>query len=166
MSRIAWILLIAALSCSCVQRTMTVTSDPPSALVYMNNQEIGRTPLTRDFTWYGTYDVQLRKDGYETLNTKTAIIAPLWQWPPFDLLAELWPWAKDHRHLSYTLKPATTQPADLTDIGQDAEDDSEYQKAHGVGDRHLTGIGGGGGGDGHVAKDERQANGDDPKGYR
>ncbi len=97
----------------CVQRTMHVQSDPPGALVFMNGQEIGRTPLARDFTWYGTYDVQVRKEGYQTLSTKTRLVAPIWQWPPLDLLAELWPGRlKDQRYLSYTLEPASTQPAD------------------------------------------------------
>jgi hypothetical protein len=100
-------------SCGCVQRTMTLTTDPPGAMVWMNNQELGRTPVERDFTWYGTYDVQVRKEGYETLDTKQRVIAPIWQWPPLDLFAELWPGhAKDLRHFHYQLQPSTTQPAE------------------------------------------------------
>ncbi|HVT88636.1 MAG TPA: PEGA domain-containing protein [Tepidisphaeraceae bacterium] len=110
--RVMMISLLVAMS-GCVQRTMNVTSDPDGAIVFMNGQEIGRTPLTRDFLWYGTYDVQVRKEGYETLNERTRVIAPIWQWPPFDLAAEFWPGRlKDIRHLSYKLKPATTGPAD------------------------------------------------------
>jgi hypothetical protein len=96
----------------CVQRTMTITSDPPGALVFMNDQELGRTPMKKDFIWYGTYDVQLRKEGYVTATTKQAVIAPIWQWPPIDLLAEFWPGRlKDERHFNYTLIPASTQPS-------------------------------------------------------
>jgi hypothetical protein len=103
--------LLCLSASGCVQRTLTVTSDPPGALVHMNNQEVGRTPLTRDFTWYGHYDVQVRKEGYQTLNTKTWIVAPIWQWPPLDLFAEFWPFhPKDERHVAYTLTPASTQP--------------------------------------------------------
>ena len=64
----------------------------------------GRTPVTRDFTWYGNYDVALRKEGYETLKTDGKVIAPWWQWVPFDLAAELFP-LHDKRKLSYKLKP-------------------------------------------------------------
>ena len=96
----------------CVQRTMRVESDPPGALVYMNFQEVGRTPLERDFTWYGTYDVQVRQEGYEPLKARTAVIAPWWQWPPFDLFAEFIPGLRDERTIRYTLKPATTQPVE------------------------------------------------------
>ena len=110
-----------ALLGGCVQRTLNITSNPPGALVVMNDQEIGRTPITRDFVWYGTYDVQVRKEGYESLNKKTKIIAPWWQWVPIDLLAEFWPWhLKDIRHISYTLAPAATQPANPTEMFRSA----------------------------------------------
>ncbi len=38
----------------CVQRTITITSDPPGALVWLNDREIGRTPLDVNFVYYGT----------------------------------------------------------------------------------------------------------------
>jgi hypothetical protein len=87
-----------------VQRSIKIDSEPQGALVYLNQQEVGRTPMEREFTWYGTYDVQLRLDGYETLRTREPVIAPLWQWPPFDLFAELLPFRpKDIRQYRYTL---------------------------------------------------------------
>jgi hypothetical protein len=98
---------------------MEVKSDPPGALVYLNQQEVGRTPLTRDFKWYGDYDVQLRMEGYETLKTHQQVTAPAWNWVPFDLLAELLPFPiKDHRSYSYSLKrldPTRDEPAGLLD---------------------------------------------------
>lgn len=104
--------LIVVCACGCVQRTVSITSEPAGATVWMNDQEIGRTPVYRDFTWYGTYDVQVRAEGYETLNARTPVIAPWWQWPPIDFFAEFIPGAKDERSIHYTLKPATTQPTD------------------------------------------------------
>ncbi len=95
----------------CVHRQLTVTTNPPGALVQLNGQEFGRTPVTRDFTWYGTYDVALRMEGYETRKTRGKVIAPWWQWVPFDLLAELLP-LTDRRQLHYTMKPATQETAD------------------------------------------------------
>src|SRR4051812_32885572 len=90
----------------CVEQTMKLDSDPPGALVYLNQQEIGRTPLTRDFKWYGDYDVTLRLEGYETLKTHQKVIAPAWNWVPLDLLAELWPFpVRDQRYFSYKLSP-------------------------------------------------------------
>ncbi len=77
----------------------------------MNDQEVGRTPFTRDFVWYGRYEVSLRKNGYETLNTHTSVYAPFWQWVPFDLPMEMLP-VTDRHELHYSLRPASTQPAD------------------------------------------------------
>src|SRR3954466_14268082 len=107
------ILLLLLLCSSCgVQRTMTIETNPPGSLVYLNDQEAGRTPLQRDFTWYGDYDVRVEHEGYQTLHTRTPVTAPWWQWIPFDLVAELMPFRSvDRRHLSYTLAPASTQPA-------------------------------------------------------
>ena len=102
--------LVLALG-GCVQRRLTVTTDPPGALVQLNGQEFGRTPVTRDFTWYGTYDVALRMEGYQTRKTTGKVIAPWWQWVPFDLFAELLP-LTDRRQLHYTLKPTTQETAD------------------------------------------------------
>lgn len=103
----------------CVEQTMTIQSTPPGALVYLNDQELGRTPLTRDFNWYGDYDIQVRLEGYQTLKTHQMITAPLWNWVPFDLLAYLTPVTfKDHRALSFTLKPsdpALDKPIDVLD---------------------------------------------------
>jgi hypothetical protein len=49
--RIGWTTgLTLLVATGCVQRTMRVDSNPPGAIVWMNDQEIGRTPLERDFT--------------------------------------------------------------------------------------------------------------------
>ncbi|MCC6241159.1 MAG: PEGA domain-containing protein [Phycisphaerales bacterium] len=94
----------------CVQRRMQITSQPAGALVYLNDQEVGRTPLTHDFLWYGDYDVQVRKDGYQTLVTHAKLVAPWWQWPPFDFVAELMPFRPtDERKLHFELQPITAQ---------------------------------------------------------
>ncbi|CAN5673676.1 hypothetical protein BH09PLA1_BH09PLA1_26650 [soil metagenome] len=101
----------------CVERRLTVTSEPEGALAYLNNQEIGRTPVTRDFTWYGNFDVQLREDGYEARKTNKWVVAPWWQWPPIDLIAELIPLRlRDERTISFTLKPAPSDPADVAPL--------------------------------------------------
>lgn len=107
--------MIGASIAGCVQRRLTVTTDPPGALVYLNNQEFGRTPVTRDFTWYGTYDVTVRKEGYETLVTTGKVIAPWWQWIPFDLFAELFP-VTDHKSLNFTLKPDPAEPPSVAEM--------------------------------------------------
>ena len=104
----------------CAQRTVDITSQPSGALVYLNGEEIGRTPLRYDFTWYSDYDVILRKDGYESLKTHHKIDPPLLFIPPLDLIGEL-VGAKDHRHWNFTMQPANlaaTNPAGLINRGE------------------------------------------------
>ena len=105
------LLLVVALSMvACVQRDLTVTSEPSGAVVYihgMSNREIGRTPVTIPFTWYGDYDIQLRLDGYEALNTHASLTAPWYEIPPIDLMSEMAPWTyHDRRYLHFELQPA------------------------------------------------------------
>jgi hypothetical protein len=103
--------------CSRVERSLQVTSDPPGALVYLNGQEAGRTPMNRSFIWYGTYDVQLRKEGYKTLTTKEKVWAPWWQVPPIDLVADLLPFPlRDQHKKSYTLTPFTDAPEETGEL--------------------------------------------------
>jgi len=76
----------------CVRRSMTITTEPQGALVYLNDEEVGRSDVTVDFLWYGDYDVVLRKEGYQTLATHWKIDAPWYQLAPLDFFAEiLWP---------------------------------------------------------------------------
>ncbi len=72
----------------CVERSMKISSDPEGARVFVNDEEVGLTPVKLSFLWYGDYDIVLRKEGYETLKTNHRVRAPWYQWPPFDLIAE------------------------------------------------------------------------------
>jgi hypothetical protein len=115
------LLLVGTLS-GCVEQTITITSDPPGALVYLNDVEFGRTPVTREFTFYGTYDVHVRREGHQALVTKSVVIAPWWNWVPLDLIATAMPFTlHDRQRLHYDLKPLTTQPADAQALLERAE---------------------------------------------
>jgi hypothetical protein len=72
----------------CVERTVRIDSHPQGAVVVLNDEEIGVTPVKTAFLWYGDYDLILRKPGYRTLRTSFRLPAPWYQWPPFDLIAE------------------------------------------------------------------------------
>ena len=105
--------LLATVAGGCVERELVAESEPSGALVSMNDQEAGRTPLGRDFQWYGTYDVTVRQEGYETLRTRTPVIAPPWLWVPFDFVAEILPVTiRDVHRKRYTLTPLTEETAD------------------------------------------------------
>jgi hypothetical protein len=72
----------------CVERTMKIRTDPAGALVSINDEEVGPSPVKVAFLWYGDYDLVFRKTGYETLKTHHRVEPPWWQFPPFDIVAE------------------------------------------------------------------------------
>lgn len=82
--------LIAA-SAGCVERRLTINTEPQGALVILNDEEIGESPVTVSFQWYGDYNVRIRKEGYETLNTHRELKAPWYDAFPFDFFAMLNP---------------------------------------------------------------------------
>lgn len=85
----AMLAMTLALLAGCVERTIKITSQPAGAVVYLNDEEVGRTPTEVRFTFYGDYGVILRKEGYETLSTHKKINAPWYQLPPIDIFADL-----------------------------------------------------------------------------
>lgn len=90
----------------CLQRTITVTSEPPGAVVWMNDHEVGRTPVDVDFTYYGKYSVRLRREGYEPIIDVRTIRPPVQEWPGIDLVAEALPVNSHHRvSWHYDLEP-------------------------------------------------------------
>lgn len=85
-------LALAATSLSgCLERTIRITTEPEGALVWLNDVEVGRTPLETDFTFYGTYDVRIRREGFEPIVTSARADAPPQEWPGIDLIAEAIP---------------------------------------------------------------------------
>ncbi|MDY6913689.1 MAG: PEGA domain-containing protein [Planctomycetota bacterium] len=95
---------LAVCLAGCVEREMTITSEPDGALVFVSDVEVGRTPLKMPFTWYGDYDIILRKDGYKTIKTHANITPPWYEIPPLDLLSAMAPWTyHDRRYLHYKL---------------------------------------------------------------
>lgn len=118
------ILLIAiAFACcvggGCTRRTISITSEPAGALVWLNGREVGRTPVTVDFLYYGDYDVQLIADEYEPLVTTGQAKAPIWDNVPLDLAAEITPGEKHSRIAwHYVLTPRNDDPNALLERAQ------------------------------------------------
>ena len=104
-------LVLATANLGCVQRRMMIRSYPEGALVYLNGQEIGRTPISTDFTYYGDFEVKLVKDGYETETIIQPVPMPWYQIPPLDFVSENIVPRKihDRRELSYNLRPKIKQ---------------------------------------------------------
>lgn len=107
---------VAILACAtgCVQRRMTIRSNPPGALVYVDNREIGITPASVSFIYYGTRQIRLVKDGYETLVVQQPVLPPWYQIPPLDFFSEnIVPGElRDQRTFTYQMRPQMVVPTD------------------------------------------------------
>ncbi len=73
----------------CVERQLTIHTDPADALVILNDEEIGLSPVTVSFNWYGDYNIRITKEGYETLKTHRKLSGPWYDYFPFDFFAQV-----------------------------------------------------------------------------
>jgi hypothetical protein len=106
--------LMLCACCGCVERRMTVRTNPPGALLYVDDYQIGETPISVNFTYYGDRKIRLVKDGYETLTVLQPVSTPWYEFFPMDFVAEnLVPGEiRDHRTLDFQLKPQVVVPTE------------------------------------------------------
>jgi len=91
MRQITAIVLACLPFAGCVERTVSITSDPPGARVWMNDREVGTTPCVVGINDYGTYDVRIVKEGYAADWNGRSVDMPLWDAPGPDLVGEILP---------------------------------------------------------------------------
>lgn len=107
------VLLLLALAClalaqtGCVRRRLTVRSSPPGAQVFVDDVEIGTTPCSAAFTYYGTRKITVIKDGFETTTVYERMNPPWYEIPPLDFVSEtFWPGeVRDERAVDISLVP-------------------------------------------------------------
>jgi hypothetical protein len=104
---ILWAAAIMMLSAGCVERKLTIVTEPENAVVWLNDEEIGATPVTVNFKWYGDYRVRIEKPGYAIINTHKDLKQPLHDKFPIDFFAQhLWPGRiVDTYTWNYEMKP-------------------------------------------------------------
>jgi hypothetical protein len=111
----------ALLLAGCVERKLTINTDPQGALITLNDEEIGVSPVTVGFEWYGDYKVRAAKEGFEILNTHQKLNRPTHDKFPMDFFAEvLYPGQiKDQYEWTFQLTPYT--PPAREKLLQDAD---------------------------------------------
>jgi hypothetical protein len=113
-SALVFALLLAGTASGCVERRYTIRTEPPGALAIVNGEEIGVTPVSRSFVYYGDRDITLMKDGFATKRIIEPVRAPWWDNLLTEIVTEnLVPFTlRDERELKYTLEPAVIPPQD------------------------------------------------------
>lgn len=104
---LTWLCLLCWLTNGCVERRITILSDPPGGKVFLDGRQIGTTPVSVPFHFYGTREITVYKSGYEIFSKEETISPPLYQVFPLDIFFEFcWPFQMEDDHrLGYTLKP-------------------------------------------------------------
>lgn len=128
MLQLALVVGMAFPSSGCVRRRLTVRTNPPGALVYVDNQQIGTTPCSVDFIHYGTREIRLIKPGFETLTVNQPIPTPWYQYPGLDFISENLVAMKirDNRTVTYNLSPQVIVPTqELVDRASQLRQDAQ-----------------------------------------
>jgi hypothetical protein len=112
---VAIALAVLVFAPGCVRRRLMVRSNPPGAMVYVDNQPIGTTPCATSFVYYGTREIKLVMPGFETLTVKQPIPAPWYEYPGIDFVSEnVAPREiQDFRTVTYNLTPQVIVPSDI-----------------------------------------------------
>lgn len=130
-----WIIcLLAGLfvtTSGCVRRRLTVRTNPPGALVYVDHQLIGPSPASTPFTYYGTRHIEVVGDGYRTEKILRTFYPKWYEVPPLDFVSEtLWPWElRDQRVVDITM---LQQPAVPSEELIARGDEMRLQAANGI----------------------------------
>ncbi len=112
----------------CVSRRLMVQSNPPGAMVLLEGKEVGYTPAGIDFTYYGTRELTLIKDGYETKTQLVPVRAPWYQWPVIEFFSDnLLPGrVTDRRSVQFELEPKRMVPnQELLNRGQTLRNEAQ-----------------------------------------
>ncbi|WP_437188170.1 PEGA domain-containing protein [Planctomicrobium sp. SH668] len=89
---------------------MTVRTIPSGALVEVDGKRLGTSPVSTDFTYYGTHEFTISAPGYETLTVQQKVTPPLHQRIPLDFISNHFlPFRVTDRHdFTYQLQPRAT----------------------------------------------------------
>ena len=123
------LLVLATLTpAGCVSRRLMVQSNPPGAMVLLEGKEVGLTPTGVDFIWYGTRELTLIKDGYETKTQLVPVRAPWYQWPVIEFFSDnfLPGRVTDRQSAQFELEPKRMVPnQELLNRGQTLRNEAQ-----------------------------------------
>jgi hypothetical protein len=111
----------ALLLYGCVERQLTINTVPQAALVELNDEQIGTSPVTVNFNWYGDYNVRISKEGYETLSTHRRLKGPWYDMFPFDFFAQILNPKKIVDKYEWTFELELKKEVDRQQLLQDAQ---------------------------------------------
>ena len=119
------VLILASLSACESKRILRVTSQPSGALVRLDEDVIGTTPLEYEFEHFGHRRVSLYRMGYQSYSEPIHLEAPWYARFPVDVVTEvLIPLGLDYtkeRHVILELELGEEEPESLSSFVDRAE---------------------------------------------
>lgn len=116
---------IAPFSGACAaRRELTILSNPPGALVRLDDTIVGTTPFKTSFDAYGTRRVTLYREGYRTVSKRIDVDPPWYARFPLDIVSEVllpFGWRDPHEYV-LDLEPegGRVTETDLTKVLENA----------------------------------------------
>lgn len=96
----------------------------------VDGEEVGYTPCSVPFTYYGTREIKLVKPGYETMTALQPVQTPWYQYFPLDFFTDNLSPTKitDRRTFTYQLQPQAIVPTnELYDRARSLRSESEVR---------------------------------------
>jgi hypothetical protein len=111
---VAGLLFCLLVSTGCIRKRMTVRTNPPGAMVYIDKQPVGLSPVSTNYTYYGSRNIEIVRDGYRTERFLRRINPPWYAIPPLDFFTEtLYPFeVRDERIVDVQLTPDPVVPSE------------------------------------------------------
>ena len=112
----------------CVDRRFVVRTNVPGAQVYRDGTPLGPAPVDAHYDYAGYYEFRAVAAGYEPLVERVRFKPKWYDYPGFDLIAEvLWPARiEDVRTIDLVLEPS--QPVRIDELQKNAEDRRQQGK--------------------------------------
>lgn len=105
------VLLSAVCVAGCVSRKLTINSQPQGARVFFDYKQVGETPCSFDFIYYGAHHLELVREGFDNFNTTVKLKAPIYEYIPLDFFSEhILPFHfKDEHAHTFSLTPGVSR---------------------------------------------------------
>ena len=101
--------LVLTVFTSCVHGRLIVKTQPEGAAVIVDRKPVGYSPVSVPFTYYGTREVQIEKDGYKPIRVQERIDPKWFNRFPVSFFSENFSprEIRDQRILDFQLQPKT-----------------------------------------------------------
>lgn len=87
--RASVLVVFLLLSTACVERRLMIRTEPAGAIVHVNGEEIGRSPVAWRFYHYGRILVETERPGYEPESRVFELRPPWYQYPVADFVSDV-----------------------------------------------------------------------------